>query len=227
MGVTIKTLPKEERPRERFLTQEIHTIPTEDLIAIIIQSGVAGENVKSVAMEVLSVISSFDDMQSITIERLKQIKGIGTVKAITILAALEFGKRMNEKVPTIYGEKFKHACIIYDYYKSTLAEKKQEHFYCIYLDNQKRMMKEKLLFIGTLNYSTIHPREIFKEACLISASAIICIHNHPSGNLIPSDMDLNVTKQLIEVGNLFGIPIIDHIIIGKRGYYSFFENHDI
>lgn len=225
--ISIKNLPKEERPRERFLKQEIHTIQTEDLVAILLQSGTKEENVKVIAMEVLSMIHSLDTLDQLTIEKLKEIKGIGTVKAITLLAALEFGRRMSEKKEIIYGQKIKHACMIYDYYKSTLARKKQEHFYCIYLDNQKRILKEKLLFIGTINYSTIHPREIFKEACLISASTIICVHNHPSGNLFPSNMDLEVTKQLVETGNMMGIPVIDHIIVSTKGYYSFFENHDI
>lgn len=227
MAVTIKTLPKDDRPRERFLKQELNSISNEDLVSILLQSGPRGENVKLVAMKVLSLIESLDDIEQLTIERLKEIKGIGTVKAMTLLAALEFGRRMGTKKPELYQEKFKTAAMIYDYYKDTLATKKQEYFYGIYLDNQKRILKEKLLFIGTINYSTIHPREIFKEACLISASSIICIHNHPSGNVLPSEMDIIVTEQLVETGKILGIPVIDHIIISRKKYYSFFENHDI
>lgn len=227
MAVTIKALPKEDRPRERFLKQELHLISNEDLVSILLQSGPKGENVKLVAMKVLSLIESLDDIEQLTIERLKKIKGIGPVKAMTLLAALEFGRRMNSKKTELYQEKFRTAAMIYDYYKDTLASKKQEYFYGIYLDNQKRILKEKLLFIGTINYSTIHPREIFKEACLISASSIICIHNHPSGNVLPSKMDIMVTEQLVETGKIIGIPVIDHIIISNKKYYSFFENHDI
>lgn len=227
MRVTIKTLPKEDRPRERFLKQELHLISNEDLVSILLQSGPKGENVKLVAMKVLSLIESLDNIEQLTIERLKKIKGIGPVKAMTLLAALEFGRRMNNKKTELYQEKFRTAAMIYDYYKDTLASKKQEYFYGVYLDNQKRILKEKLLFIGTINYSTIHPREIFKEACLISASSIICIHNHPSGNVLPSKMDIMVTEQLVETGKIIGIPVIDHIIISNKKYYSFFENHDI
>lgn len=227
MAVTIKTLPKEDRPRERFLKQELHLISNEDLVSILLQSGPKGENVKLVAMKVLALIESLDNIEQLTIERLKKIKGIGPVKAMTLLAALEFGRRMNNKKTELYQEKFRTAAMIYDYYKDTLASKKQEYFYGVYLDNQKRILKEKLLFIGTINYSTIHPREIFKEACLISASSIICIHNHPSGNVLPSKMDIMVTEQLVETGKIIGIPVIDHIIISNKKYYSFFENHDI
>ena len=106
-------------------------------------------------------------------------------------------------------------------------KKKQEHFYCIYLDHHKRIIKDKLLFIGTLNQTLVHPREVFKEACLLSASSIICVHNHPSGQVLPSREDYELTKRLVTIGHIMGIPINDHVIIGKSQYYSFFEHNDI
>lgn len=227
MGLAIKKLPEWERPRERFLINDINNITNEDLLAILLQTGTKGESAKSLALEVLTLLESLDDLEQLSIDKLTKIKGIGKVKAITILASLELGRRYTKEKKVLYGQKFKHALMIFNYYQNILSDKKQEYFYCIYLDNQKRMIKEKLLFIGTVNYSTVHPREIFKEACLISASAIICVHNHPSGNLVPSQMDLSMTSKLVETGKMIGIPIIDHIIIGTDGYYSFFENHDI
>ena len=116
--------------------------------------------------------------------------------------------------------------MLYEHYKIILENCYQEHFYCIYLDNQKRIIKEKLLFVGTINYSIVHPREIFKEAYTLSATSIICIHNHPSLDITPSKEDKILTQNLKEVGNLLGIPVIDHIIIGD-GYYSFLENGEI
>ena len=107
----------------------------------------------------------------------------------------------------------------------SLNDKQQEHFYCLYLDNSKRVIKDKLLFIGTINYSVVHPREIFKEAYMLSASSIICVHNHPTGNVLPSKQDL--TNNLINIGNIMGIKVIDHVIIGQNNYYSFLENGDI
>ncbi|MEG0267141.1 MAG: DNA repair protein RadC, partial [Bacilli bacterium] len=151
----------------------------------------------------------------------------GPVKAIELLACIELGKRINTKIISINNIKFTNPEIIYEYYKQTLGNKKQEHFYCIYLDNAKKIVKEKLLFIGTIDYSMVTPREVFKEAYLCDATGIICIHNHPSGNVLPSKEDINLTNKLIELGNLFNISIVDHIIISKTGYYSLYENGDI
>ena len=100
----------------------------------------------------------------------------------------------------------------------------QECFYCIYLDSKKKIITNKLLFKGTLDRSLVHPREVFKEACLVSASSIICVHNHPTGNAKPSEEDIFLTKALKQIGDIMGIPLNDHIIIGKDEYYSFFEN---
>ncbi len=105
-----------------------------------------------------------------------------------------------------------------------MSDKLQEHFYCVYLDTKNKIIKDKLLFIGTINQSLVHPREVFKEAYLLSASSIICVHNHPSGNVNPSNNDIVITKQLREVGLLLGINVLDHIIIGKDKYYSFNDN---
>ena len=115
---------------------------------------------------------------------------------------------------------------IYEYIKNELEDKVQEYFYALYLDSKKNLIDKKLLFIGTLNRSIVHPREIFKYAYLLSASSIICVHNHPSGDTLPSKEDISITKNLIEIGKIQGINIVDHIIIGNN-YYSFFENGDI
>ena len=108
-----------------------------------------------------------------------------------------------------------------------MKDKNQEYFYVVYLDIRNKIIKDKLLFIGTANYSTVHPRDIFKEAYLNGAISIVVIHNHPSGEVLPSKNDLETTKQLVAVGNLLGIKVMDHIIIGENKYYSFCENGDI
>ena len=117
--------------------------------------------------------------------------------------------------------------IVFKYYRDIFINKKQEYFYCVFLDTNKVVIKEKLLFIGTLDYSVVHPREVFKEAVLVSASSIICVHNHPSGNVIPSKNDFEITKRLVSIGDMLGIKVIDHVIIGSEKYYSFLENGDI
>lgn len=163
------------------------------------------------------------DLKEISYEQLKKIEGIKEAKACDILAAIELGSRINN-VGDIKKLKISNTDDVYKYYKNKLANKKQEHFYCIYLDNQNNIIKDKLLFIGTLNYSPVHPREVFKESYISSANAIICIHNHPSGNIEPSKEDKMLTKRLQEIGMLLGIKIIDHVIIGINSYYSFLEN---
>ena len=113
---------------------------------------------------------------------------------------------------------------VYNLFKGKFDDKEQEYFYCLYLDNRKKLKKKKLLFIGTINYSVVHPREIFKEAYMIGAVSIIIIHNHPTGDVNPSHQDIETTKKIIEVGKLLGIKIDDHVIVGQNNYYSFFEN---
>ena len=116
---------------------------------------------------------------------------------------------------------------IINYFNNLFNGIKQELFYVIYLDNQKKYIDKKLLFKGTVNYSLVHPREIFKEAYMLSASYIICIHNHPSGNATPSSNDIELTERIKNIGNLHGIILIDHIIIGKNNYYSFYEDNNL
>ena len=113
---------------------------------------------------------------------------------------------------------------IYEYFLNEFRDKKQEYFYCIYVDTKGKYIDKKCLFIGTINNSVVHPREVFKEAYLLSASGIICIHNHPSGDVNPSREDKVITLKLKEIGLIHGIKIIDHIIIGSNSYFSFFDN---
>ena len=117
--------------------------------------------------------------------------------------------------------------IVFNYFKTILEDKKQEYFYCVYLDTSKKVIENKLMFIGTINESMIHPREIFKEAYKLSASSIILLHNHPSGNINPSNNDKITTLNLKKIGEFLGIKIVDHIIITNDKYYSFLEHGEI
>lgn len=227
MNVKIKDLPINERPRERLINCGVENLSNEELLAIILKTGTKDTSVKVLASEILASVDNISDLQNKNYKQLLKTKGIGPSKATVLLAAIELGKRINNKVNNIHNLKADNPNAIFEYYSSLLGRKKQEHFYAIYLDNQKRVIEDKLLFIGTINKSLIHPQNIFKEAYLLDASAIICLHNHPSGNVIPSSDDIKMTKQLIEIGNLFGIKVVDHIIVGNEKYYSFFENGDI
>ena len=224
MNVLIKDIPLNERPRERLINKGVEYLSNEDLLAILLKTGTKENSVKVLANNILKQLDDINNLKEINLENLIKIKGIGKAKACELLAAIELGKRLNKKIDNIKQIKIYSSNSIYDYYKDKLKDKLQEYFYCIYLDTKNHIIKDKLLFIGTINESLIHPREIFKEAYLLSASSIICIHNHPSGNVNPSNNDIIMTKQLVEVGKILGIKVLDHIIIGKNNYYSFNDN---
>ena len=225
MNVLIKDIPLSERPRERLINKGVEYLSNEDLLAILLKTGTKDYSVKTLASNILKQIENINNLKDINLESLIKIKGIGKAKACEILAAIELGKRLNQKIDNLNQIKVYSSSSIYEYYQAKLGDKLQEYFYCVYLDTKNHIIKDKLLFIGTINESLIHPREIFKEAYLLSASSIICVHNHPSGNSQPSKNDIIMTKQLMEVGKLLGIKVLDHIIIGKDNYYSFNDSN--
>lgn len=223
-SVLIKDVPQEERPRERLVKYGAKNLSTNELIAIILKTGTRDYSSKYLANEILKMVKDVSELKKLTLSKLININGIGAVKAIEFLAALELGRRVYDSKPLDNDLKCNSAEKIFRHFRSELSGLNQENFYCLYLNQQKRLIDKKLLFKGTLNRSLVHPREIFKEAYLSSAAYIICIHNHPSGNVIPSSEDINITNSLVEIGKLQGIPVIDHIIVGDNNYYSFYEN---
>lgn len=227
MMVKIKEIPVVERPREKLINKGSENLSNEDLLSIILDTGTKNKSAKDLANCILSNIDNITQLNTLNYQKLISIKGIGMSKATKILALIELSKRMNAKIDSLINIKANNSKIIYDYFKNIFQDKKQEYFYCLYLDNRKRIIKNKLLYIGTINQTLIHPRDIFKEAYETSASAIICIHNHPSGSTIPSNEDIIMTDNLKKVGQIMGIKIVDHLIIGSNNYYSFFENGNI
>ena len=219
----LEELPKEERPRERLLNYGSESLSNQELLAILIKNGTKSKSCKDLSLEVLKKINIISDLQDITVEQLTEIPGIGKVKAIEILASIELGKRIFLAKNNKSKLKLKNAKDIYDEMKYLFYGKKQEYFYCLYFNNKLELIERKLLFMGTINRSIVHPREIFKHAYLNSASSIVCIHNHPSNDIKPSREDIYLTRQLIEIGKMNGILIADHIIVGDDIYYSFFE----
>lgn len=227
MGTKIKDIPLNDRPVERLANNGVENLSNEELIAIILKTGMKGMSSKELAASLLSKLGNLKKLSNIDLKYLEKFKGIGRTKGCNLLAAIELGKRINREVETLNGVKLTNSELVFKFYKEKLKDKNQEYFYCVYLDTSKKVISDKLLFIGTINYSLVHPREVFKEAYLNGASAIICIHNHPSGNVLPSKQDIDITKSLITIGNMLGIKIVDHVIIGKNNYYSFLENGDI
>ena len=217
----IKDMEISERPRERLIEYGSNNLSNHELISIILKQGIKNKSVKEVSLDLLNSINDLSDLKDITLEKLLSIKGIGKANALSLLASIELGKRIYNKKS--YNKKISFLCSkdIYDYMKYLLIDKDQEYFYCLYLNHRKELIERKLLFMGTINRSTVHPREVMKHAYLCSASAIICIHNHPTGDINPSKEDIYFTNNIVKLGNLSGIPVLDHIIIGDDKYYSF------
>lgn len=224
MNVKIKEIPLNDRPRERLKHKGVESLSNEELLAIILKTGTKDMSAKSVASNLLKEIENINNLSDISLEKLTNFKGIGQAKACELLASIELGKRINSKIESIDKIKISNASNIFNYYSPLLGHKKQEHFYAVYLDIKNHIIKDKLLFIGTINYSLVNPREIFKEAYLSDATSFIVIHNHPSGNSEPSAMDINITKELSNIGAMMEVKLLDHIIISKHNYFSFKEN---
>ena len=222
-----RELPNEDKPRERLVLYGANNLNNEELLMILLKSGTKKYSVKDLANKILKDTGGISNLKNMTYQNLMKIDGIGKVKAIELVAIVELARRiyMEKNIKDIVS------CtnpenIIY-YFNSLFKDKLQEEFYVIYLDNKKNYLDMKKLFIGSISASIVHPREIFKEAYLVSASFIICIHNHPTGDPMPSNEDIDFTSKLYKLGNLHGIYLVDHIIVGSDCYYSFYENNNI
>ena len=225
-NVKIKKMPIYDRPRERLINYGAGSLSNEELLSILLNSGTKDISVKNLASIILSKTNNLKDLEKLSYHDLISIKGVGLVKASIILSFLELSKRINMEEASINNIKLNDPLKVFNYFKYRV-NKYQEEFYCIYLDAKKRVISYKLLFVGTVNHSMVHPRDIFKEAYNLNAAFIICVHNHPSGDVSPSLDDINITKRILEIGNLMGIKLVDHIIVSESNYYSFLENGKI
>ena len=222
-----KNLPDEEKPRERLYLYGAKNLSNEELMMILLKTGTKKQSVKDLSFALLIESGGVRNLKNMTYQKLIQIDGIGKVKAIEILALIELSKRMQEQISLPDILNCASPSNIITYFNYLFLDKKQEEFYVLYLDNKKKYLDKKKLFVGSINYSIAHPREIFKNAYLISASYLICIHNHPSGDPAPSKEDIQITKSLDEIGKMHAIYLVDHLIIGKDCYFSFYESHCI
>ncbi len=219
----IKDLPESSRPRERFLRHGCEVLSDAELFAIILRTGTVNENVVGMSNRLIreyGLANLFD----CSLKELQKIKGIGPSKAMQILSMAELGRRYAQaKNPIV---KILSAKDVFEYFHDRLKDKKQEHFYVLMLNNKNKIISEKLITKGILDASIIHPREIFKEAIRHSSSKIILVHNHPSGDPEPSEEDLEITKRLEEGGELMGIKVLDHVIVGDGRWWGWGENKD-
>ncbi len=219
--MNIKTLPTEERPREKLIKHGSKTLTNSELLAIILRTGNKKESVLELSNKFFKKYN-LKSLSRLKTSTLKKQLGIGDAKACQIMACFELGKRFSAfkegKKPVI-----RNAKDIADLFIPEMDALEKEHFKGIYLDSRKKIIKQETIFIGSLNESVVHPREIFKIALDENAAAIILLHNHPSGDPNPSSFDIEITKELIKAGELLGIQVLDHIIIGGKKYISLKE----
>ena len=225
--IKFKDIPVEERPRERLVNYGVDSLSNEELLMIILKTGTKNLSVKELSLNLLKSCVGINNLKNMSLNKLMKIEGIGKVKAIELVAIIELSRRMNQSVSINDVKYCTNPSNIINYFNYLFKDKKQEEFYVIYLDNKKKYIDKKKLFMGSINSSVTHPREIFKYAYLLSSSYIICIHNHPSGDATPSNEDIVVTEHIRDIGNIHGIYLVDHIIVGDNNYYSFYEDNNI
>ena len=211
---TIKELHKNDKPREKLIAKGVKALKNDELLAILLGSGVQGKDVRKLAKEI--VVMMDEGFDKLTLQKLCDIHGLGLAKASQILASIELSKRYLIRS----NKRITSAAEVYEELKA-FSTKNQEHFLTITLDGASHIINIRTVFIGTLNQSLVHPREVFADAIADRAAGIIIVHNHPSGTLEASRADIQITQRLKEVSKLVGIELLDHVILSKHGFYSF------
>ncbi len=209
---------KEDRPREKALQFGIKTLRDYELLALVLRSGYQGKSVIQLAKEVLDKFPLYK-LSTITLEELMEIKGIKAAKAMDLLVCFELSKRVNLEISKNYNV-ISNPSSMYDFIKSEIGSLQNEHFLVACLNTKNHIIDYKILFIGTVDMSVVHPRDVFKFAIECNATSIICAHNHPSFDVTPSDQDLHITNVLKESGDLVGIKLLDHLIVSNSEVYS-------
>lgn len=219
---TIKDWPEEDRPREKLLDKGAGALTDAELLAIILRTGNAStaESALDHARQLLGKFDGLRGVDTASIKELKAIKGIGPAKIAQIKAALEIGRRLGEKKWQA-GSPLRSSEDVYRHFREHLEGEKREIFYVVLLTNKNRKIREVKISEGSLTASLVHPREVFNPVVRESAAGVIFVHNHPSGDPAPSPEDMELTRRLKEVGELMGVRVLDHVVIGHDRYFSF------
>lgn len=217
-GRGTRALPPSERPRERCLRLGPEHLSDIELVALLLGTGRAGEDVQDLAKRLIAAFGSLQGLAAASAAEVRAVKGLGPARAALLQAAFEAGRRQVGAAPE--GRPLATPEAAARILAPWLARAKQERFLVLCLDAKRRLLKQEEVSRGTLTTSLVHPREVFALAIRERAASILVAHNHPSGDLTPSDDDLAVTQRLAEAGRLVGIPLDDHLILGRAGFLS-------
>lgn len=218
----LKNIPNEDRPRERLMTVGADALSHAELLAILLRTGTKSESAVLLASRILQQCGSLRGLVDMSIEEMTKIRGIGPAKAVQLRAGIELGRRLarsrHGELPAI-----RKPADAAELMMEEMRYLKQEHFVCLYLNTKNQVIHTETLSIGTLNATLVHPREVFRAAIRHSSAALVCLHNHPSGDPTPSPEDIALTRRLTEAGELVGIDVLDHLVIGDNRFISLKE----
>ena len=221
----INNWPLDERPRERLIKLGTSGMSNAHLLAIILRTGSRDKSAIGLARELLLHFGTLQELDGAAFAEFSNIKGIGPAKTAQLKAAFELGRRLlrSGNETTAKNPFFKNSREVFEYYRPLFYGLKKERFLCALLDTKNRVFKENVVSEGTLTSSPVHPREVFRDAIKEAAASVLFVHNHPSGDPSPSRDDINITKRLVETGNVVGIKVLDHLIISDGKYLSLME----
>ena len=219
---TIKDWPEDDRPREKLLRKGPQALTDTELLAIILRNGHAstGESAIDQARLLLSRFDDFRGIDEAAFSELKRVKGIGPAKIAQIKASLEMARRLGSH-KWESGQPLRSSEDVFHHFRHDLEKEKKELFYVILLNNKNKKLREVKISEGSLTASLVHPREVYNPVIRESAAAVIFVHNHPSGDPAPSQEDIEITRRLKEVGEVMGVRVLDHVVIGHDRYFSF------
>lgn len=222
----IREVPKEIQPRERLMVYGEKALSNHELLAILFRTGTKQTNVLELAVNFLNHFGGLNEINHASIEALMEVNGVGPIKAIELKAAIELGYRVATAAIPKYGH-IVSTNSAGEWLMREMADLHQEHLMVLFLNTKNEIIRKKTIFIGTVNSSVAHPREIFKEAVKYPTARIIIAHNHPSGDTEPSPADMHFTRRMIACGELMGIDVLDHLIIGQNEYRSLHETTNV
>lgn len=216
----LRDIPQSDRPREKLQEKGAEALSDLELMAVILGSGTKAHDVMTVAGKILKTLDG--NKAAVRVEDLQDVEGVGLAKATLIAAALEFSRRRIRPEGLKISFPADVLPLIQNY-----ADRKQEHFICIAINGANEVIKSRVVSVGLVNKTQVHPREVFADPITDRASGIIVAHNHPAGTLMPSNEDIEITKQLKSAGDILGVRLLDHIIFNHKGYYSLLERGEL